>query len=65
MSEITMRGTRFNVVGLLRLMADEIEAGEWRSATGFSARPGEDPTHTFVVQVDEQSRTDTTMTVRA
>jgi hypothetical protein len=65
MSEITMRGTRTNVIGLLRLMADEIESGERRSATAFSAHPGDDPTHTFVVQVDEVSRTDTTMTVRA
>lgn len=64
MSQIEMRGTRFNVIGLLRLMADEIEQGERRSATCFAAHPGDDPTHTFVVQVDDVSRTDTTMTVR-
>lgn len=64
MSEVVMRGTRANVIGLLRLMADEIEAGERRSATCFAEAPGWDPTMTLAVEVDESQRGDTTLLVR-
>jgi hypothetical protein len=57
-------GAGLLVIGLLRCMADEIEAGEKRSATCFAAAPGWDPSHTFMVVVDEQQPMDTTMSVR-
>jgi hypothetical protein len=59
--EIVMRGTRENVIGLLRLMADEIEQGSHRSATCFSEHEVADPTVRFVVEVDDRQRLATTM----
>lgn len=64
MSEIVMRGTRENVVGLLRLMADEIETGQHRSSTDFSEHEVADPSVRFTVEVDDHQRLTTTMRVR-
>lgn len=42
MSEVTITGTRENIAGLLRVMADEVsEFGH--SETAFSEEPGWDP----------------------
>lgn len=42
MSEVYITGTRENIAGLLRLMADEVEQ-EGFSATAFSEEPDWDP----------------------
>lgn len=61
MSSIYMRGTRENVAGLLRLMADEVEQ-LGRSATSFSERVGDDPWHSLTCEQADQPH-DTTMQV--
>lgn len=63
-TEITMSGTRENVIGLLRLMADEIEAGQHRSDTDFSEHEVADPSVRFTVLADDHQRFATTMRVR-
>jgi hypothetical protein len=66
-STITMRGSRRNVAGLLRLMADEIEhQGLDRSVTCFATDPSHDPSVTFeaVVDTSQTYSFDTTMEVR-
>jgi hypothetical protein len=45
-SEVVITGRPTQVAGLLRLMADEIEQDGY-SSTAFSAREGDDPTHTI------------------
>lgn len=65
MTHVFMRGSRQNVVGLLRVMADEIDAGEQRSATSFAEQPGWDPSHSLTVVVVEDQPHDTTMEVRS
>lgn len=54
MSTVVMHGGRDNIVGLLRLMADELEQGLSRSATCFSEDPAWDPTITFELIPDER-----------
>jgi hypothetical protein len=61
MSGIYIRGTRENIAGLLRLMADEVEQ-DGHSATGFSEHPGEDPWHALTCEEEDQPY-DTTMQV--
>lgn len=61
MSGIYIRGTRANVAGLLRLMAEEMEQCG-NSATSFSERPGEDPWHSLTCEEADQPM-DTTMQV--
>lgn len=63
MSTIYLRGSRANLAGLLRLMADEIASGEQRSATSFASEPGWDPENSLVVEVVDEQRNDTTMKV--
>lgn len=63
MSHVYIRGSRENVAGLLRLMADEVEE-TGRSSTGFAERPGEDPWHSLTCELADQPH-DTTMQVHA
>lgn len=61
MSVIYIRGTRENIVSLLRLMAEEMEY-LGHSSTFFSKMPGEDPWHKLKCEEADQP-IDTTMQV--
>jgi hypothetical protein len=63
MTEISIRGTRRNLAGLLRLMADEIDT-DGRSITAFSEQPGWDPTVKVDVWADDSGARDHDTTVQ-